>query len=76
MEVIKKRATITRWGLRQFGFAREDNGTEWFIHGHDIIGGTRNLCPGTIIEFEPHPHPKNDGLAPLAIMVRVIEVAQ
>jgi hypothetical protein len=76
MSTTKRRATIVRWGARQFGFAREseaDGGLEWFIHGYSIIGGRRDLAIGTLIEFEPHPQSKNDGRAPVATLVQVIE---
>lgn len=77
MTVIPERrsAMIVRWGARGFGFARDNDGQEWFVHCHNVVGNTdrSQLAVGTTIEFEPHPHPKNDGRVPEATMVRLLE---
>lgn len=67
----KRRATMYSWGAKQFGFARENSGQEWFIHGFNIVGGRRDLVPGTVIEFEPstQTHP---GKAPCAMLITVV----
>jgi cold shock CspA family protein len=73
--IVRRSAMIVRWGARGFGFARDNDGQEWFVHSHNIIGSTTKaqLPVGTLIEFEPHPHPKNDGREPEATMVRLLE---
>jgi hypothetical protein len=74
-QIQKHRATMYSWGAKQFGFARDESGQAWFIHGFNIVGGRRDLLPGTVIEFEDNGQPIISGKSPTAVLIRVVEEA-